>query len=514
MFCDNCGTQLNDGDLFCPNCGQKSDSAAMYQQTQPQYQQTPPHYQQPQQPYPYGQTGAALSEAAAKKKKTAIIIGASAGGVLLLALLIFLLLRFFGGDKETKPTKETTRRITDTSETQEVFTKLGLGESGEFENLTVAIDKVTRPNAEFLYSKPEDGNEHVLIWFNFENRTDKPQKTPVRSKIYLVYGEDPDSDSGYDMISYDAEAEYFTTEGEFEPAKELAPGEKSNGWLLYQKPVSLNVITIHMYSEFVNKAPDLAFSFPIALEEVVETDTTETTAPTTSETTAPIDIDLNNLLPGVWASLPSSENYSFVYGFDEAGRVGSSFAYNSGTEQNLDNWDVPGVWSIDPYTWSDWRLERGDLIITDPMGDIRISLKVINNDEIQLISEQNAEPLTLFRKGVSPDLYDYLIGTWVPDVPDAGGVYAALSFYIDGTAALTGANKAVETATAENWGYEEYWSVLGVVDGVWRLEGENIIIAMQDSEDVYTVTINSANKCTIFYGDSWQTPYTRVAFSY
>lgn len=26
MFCENCGTKLEDGSLFCPNCGQKQDA--------------------------------------------------------------------------------------------------------------------------------------------------------------------------------------------------------------------------------------------------------------------------------------------------------------------------------------------------------------------------------------------------------------------------------------------------------------------------------------------------------
>ncbi len=551
MFCDNCGTRLNDDDLFCPSCGHKTGGEVIAEQPsdvnsystqeqpmqehapylpphkQPQTQYAPPPYQdggyqqpvqyQQQQPqYPYGQTGAALSEAASRKKNTTIIIAAVAGGVLLIALIIFLVLHFFGGDKDKETKEETTRNPVETTEKMEDFPKLGLGEAGEFEGLTVTVDKVTRPNAEFLYSKPEEGNEHILIWFTFENNSNEPAKTPVRSQIYIVSGEDPGTDSGYDMTSYDAEAEYFTTEGEYEPAKELAPGEKTSGWLLYQKQKALPNVTIHMYSKFVNKAPDLAFSFPVKLEEISETDTTTetTTEPTTEETTSPVDIDLNSLLPGVWASLPTSENYSFVYGFNEDGRVGSSFAYNASAEQTLDNWDTPGVWSMDPYMWSSWRLEGGDLIIVDATGDIRISVVVVSNDEIQLIYEESPEPFTLYRKGVSPNLYDYLIGTWVPDVPDAGGVYAALSFNIDGSAALTGANKVDETATADYWGYDEYWEVLGVVEGTWRLEGDNIIIAMQDSEDVYTVSINGPNNCTIFYGDSWQTPYTRVAYSY
>lgn len=560
MFCDNCGTKLSDGDLFCPNCGQKNEGAASSEQTQaayappqdqmnepymppqeqPQtayapapYQQTPTQYQQnsaqqyqqmpPQ--HPYGQVGSELSAESTKKKKTAMIIGIAAGSVLLIALIIFLILHFFGGGKDEDAGKETTRKTkatTESVESGEDVPKLGLGETGVFDGLAMTVDKVTRPNAEFLYSKPDDGNEHILIWYTFENQSDEPQKTPVRSKIYIVTGEDTSSDSGYEMTSYDAEAEYFTTDGEYEPAKELAPGEKTSGWLIYQKPKAVPTITIHYYSKFVNRPPDLAFNFPVKLEEVDETEATEATSttvatdtePTTEESTAPVDIDLAGMLPGVWASLPTSEDYSFVYGFNEDGRVGSSFAYNESSEQNLDNWDTPGVWSMDPYMWSSWRLEGGDLIIVDATGDIRISVNVISNDEIQLIYEGSEEPFTLYRKGVSPNLYDYLVGTWVPDVPDAGGVYASLSFYIDGTAALTGAKKTDETATAEQWGYDEYWEVLGVVDGIWRLEGENIIISMQDSEDVYTVSIDGANNCTIYYGDSWQTPYTRVAYSY
>lgn len=42
MFCNNCGTQLPDGALFCPNCGNKFETVNT---PQPEYQQ--PEFQQP-----------------------------------------------------------------------------------------------------------------------------------------------------------------------------------------------------------------------------------------------------------------------------------------------------------------------------------------------------------------------------------------------------------------------------------------------------------------------------------
>ncbi len=84
-FCHNCGSQLDDGMLFCGSCGAKQQEAAPQaqpvpqqpvQQVQPQqpvYQQ--PVYQQPAAPQP------------PKKKKTGLIVGLSAAIVAVIALV-------------------------------------------------------------------------------------------------------------------------------------------------------------------------------------------------------------------------------------------------------------------------------------------------------------------------------------------------------------------------------------------------------------------------------------------
>ncbi|MBP3371972.1 MAG: DUF805 domain-containing protein [Clostridia bacterium] len=69
MFCANCGSQIADGAVFCPNCGQATAQQAAAQQAaapqQPVYeapQQTyqAPQYQAPQQSYQAPQYGGAM----------------------------------------------------------------------------------------------------------------------------------------------------------------------------------------------------------------------------------------------------------------------------------------------------------------------------------------------------------------------------------------------------------------------------------------------------------------------
>ena len=48
-FCENCGTQLNDGGAYCPKCGHSVNGAPNTQQQIVSSQQTAQTYQQPQQ---------------------------------------------------------------------------------------------------------------------------------------------------------------------------------------------------------------------------------------------------------------------------------------------------------------------------------------------------------------------------------------------------------------------------------------------------------------------------------
>jgi hypothetical protein len=44
---------------------------------------------------------------------------------------------------------------------------------------------------------------------------------------------------------------------------ELAPGESTGGWMVYQRQTDKSEVTMHYYSGFVNVAPDLRFSFAV-----------------------------------------------------------------------------------------------------------------------------------------------------------------------------------------------------------------------------------------------------------
>lgn len=42
---------------------------------------------------------------------------------------------------------------------------------------------------------------------------------------------------------------------------ELAPGESTGGWMVYQRQINKSEVSMHYYSGFVNIAPDLVFKF-------------------------------------------------------------------------------------------------------------------------------------------------------------------------------------------------------------------------------------------------------------
>jgi hypothetical protein len=42
---------------------------------------------------------------------------------------------------------------------------------------------------------------------------------------------------------------------------DLAPGESTGGWMIYQRQADKGEITMHYYSGFINVVPDLMFSF-------------------------------------------------------------------------------------------------------------------------------------------------------------------------------------------------------------------------------------------------------------
>ncbi len=98
-FCYNCGSQLDDNVLFCPNCGAKNvANAAAAQQSAPQavqYQQPAPQPVQYQQPV--AQVGGVAVAAPVKKKSKLPIIIISAVAALAIAAVLIIGLVLNGG---------------------------------------------------------------------------------------------------------------------------------------------------------------------------------------------------------------------------------------------------------------------------------------------------------------------------------------------------------------------------------------------------------------------------------
>ncbi len=99
MFCPNCGTQLEDGSVFCGSCGARMNAAEQpqpQQPQQPQYEQ--PQYQQPQyqQPqYQQPQYQQPVYAQAPKKSKKPLFI--AIGAVAIVAIVAVVLVLVLGG---------------------------------------------------------------------------------------------------------------------------------------------------------------------------------------------------------------------------------------------------------------------------------------------------------------------------------------------------------------------------------------------------------------------------------
>lgn len=238
-----------------------------------------------------------------------------------------------------------------------------------------------------------------------------------------------------------------------------------------------------------------------------------TTAAPAQPANTPAALSLKDILPGQWASIPDQDYSAYIYAFTGDGQVGNALAFSDG-EETLDNWSIPGVWELGEYDWDSWRIEGSTVVMADFDGELELTIAAESKDRI-LISYPQSEPLSFYRVGGEPSDSEFLIGTWVPDKPDKNDIYAAFTFGADGEANLTGATKEDASATAQEWGAPYYWSeVDGSRDGEWRMDGEELIISMQGRTDNYRYTIDGPSHCVLYYGESWQMGYTRVAMGY
>jgi predicted small lipoprotein YifL len=186
--------------------------------------------------------------------------------LLLVLIMIFSLAACDSENGSTTPSKSSapteSSKTSPAEGTEETMAALGLGETGEANGLAITVDKITKPGSNMLYTKPKDGFEYLMVWYTFENWSKETIETPRNTKIYIVY-EEGATGSDCDMTSDDAEAGFLEgkKKDKYNSHTELAPGETTSGWLIYQKPVDMKEITIHYYSELINVPPDLVFRF-------------------------------------------------------------------------------------------------------------------------------------------------------------------------------------------------------------------------------------------------------------
>ncbi len=139
----------------------------------------------------------------------------------------------------------------------------GIGEAAEANGLSITIDGAEPFDYTGMLSRPKDGFEYVKVWFTFTNVSGEPIDSPNKKDIYIIYEEGPTGDDS-DMTSEENSqvmSDVADRNKRYMEDIELAPGESTGGWMVYQRQTDKSEVTMHYYSGFVNVAPDLRFSF-------------------------------------------------------------------------------------------------------------------------------------------------------------------------------------------------------------------------------------------------------------
>lgn len=141
----------------------------------------------------------------------------------------------------------------------------GIGEAAEANGISITIDGAEPFDYTGMLSRPKDGFEYVKVWFAFKNVSDAPIDSPNKKDLYIIYEEGPTGDDS-DMTSEENSqvmSDVADRNERYMEDIELAPGESTGGWMVYQRQADKNEITMHYYSGFVNVAPDLRFRFTV-----------------------------------------------------------------------------------------------------------------------------------------------------------------------------------------------------------------------------------------------------------
>ncbi len=141
----------------------------------------------------------------------------------------------------------------------------GIDEEAEANGLSITIDGAEPFDYTGMLSRPKDGFEYVKVWFTFTNVSGEPIDSPNKKDIYIIYEEGPTGDDS-DMTSEENSqvmSDVADRNERYMEDIELAPGESTGGWMVYQRQTDKSEITMHYYSGFVNVPPDLVFKFTV-----------------------------------------------------------------------------------------------------------------------------------------------------------------------------------------------------------------------------------------------------------
>ena len=141
----------------------------------------------------------------------------------------------------------------------------GIGEAAEANGLSITIDGAEPFDYTGMLSRPKDGFEYVKVWFTFTNVSGEPIDSPNKKDLYIIYEEGPTGDDSHMTSEENSQVMSDVADRNERYMKdiELAPGESTGGWMVYQRQTDKSEVIMHYYSGFVNVAPDLRFKFAV-----------------------------------------------------------------------------------------------------------------------------------------------------------------------------------------------------------------------------------------------------------
>lgn len=155
---------------------------------------------------------------------------------------------------------EASNALSGETEKEEVMV-YGIGEAAKANGLSITIDKVASPDPDIFINKADDGFAYMQVYYTFKNVSDETIETPKRQAIYIVYEEGPTGDDCHMTSDDNSDILPGKKEDMYRGFVELAPGESTSGWLMYQRPSDKSEVTMHYYSKFINVPPALVFGF-------------------------------------------------------------------------------------------------------------------------------------------------------------------------------------------------------------------------------------------------------------